>query len=125
MSDPFIGEIRIFGFGFNPRNWAFCNGAVLQIRQNTALFSILGTTFGGDGVNTFALPDLRGRAAIGVGQGPGLSQQFAGQIGGTETVTLLTTQMPQHNHVLNGATLPPQNADQNVAPPTAQAFLGR
>lgn len=125
MADSFIGEIRIFGFNFNPRNWAFCNGAVMSISQNTALFSILGTTFGGNGQTTFALPDLRGRAAIGPGQGPGLSSQVAGQIGGTETVTLLTTQMPQHNHVLNGATLTPPNANQNAASPTAQAFLGR
>jgi microcystin-dependent protein len=124
MTSPFLGEIRVFGFNFNPRGWAFCNGGVLAIAQNTALFSILGTTYGGNGQTTFALPDLRGRVAIGPGQGPGLSPQSLGQTGGTETVTLSPTQMPQHNHVLNAATLSPANAAQNVAAPTAQAYLG-
>lgn len=124
MSTPFIGEVRTFGFSFAPRGWAFCNGSILSIAQNTALFAILGTTYGGNGQTTFALPDLRGRAAIGPGQGPGLSPQTLGQARGRETVTLLTTELPQHSHVLNAATLSPANAAQNVAAPTAQAYLG-
>lgn len=124
MSDPFIGEVKLFGFNFAPRNYAFCNGAILSIAQNTALFSILGTTYGGNGQTTFALPNLTGRAAVGNGQGPGLTPRSLGETGGQATVTLLSTQMPQHNHGLNAATLTPQNAAQNVASPTAQAQLG-
>jgi microcystin-dependent protein len=100
MSDPFIGEIIMFGGNFAPRGWAFCNGQLLPIAQNTALFSILGTTYGGDGKTTFALPDLRGRVAISPGQGPGLSNYQLGQAGGTESVTLTTAQIPAHNHLL-------------------------
>lgn len=97
--DPFIGEIVMFGGNFAPRGWAFCDGQLLSIAQNTALFSILGTTYGGDGRTTFALPDLRGRAPIGPRQGPGLSDYRLGQRGGVETVTLNITQMPSHSHV--------------------------
>ena len=93
-----IGEIRMFAGTFAPRNWAFCAGQLLSISQNTALFSILGTTYGGNGQTTFALPDLRGRAPIGAGQGPGLTNISLGEVSGTETVTLLTTQMPAHTH---------------------------
>lgn len=93
-----IGEIRMFAGTFAPRNWAFCAGQLMSISQNTALFSILGTTYGGNGQTTFALPDLRGRAPIGAGQGPGLSNISLGEVSGTETVTLLTTQMPAHTH---------------------------
>lgn len=124
MSDPFIGEVKIFGFTFAPRNYALCNGAILPIAQNTALFSILGTTYGGNGQTTFALPNLGGRAAVGAGQGPGLTFRSLGETGGQATVTLTSTQIPQHNHGLNAATLTPPNPAQNVASPTTQAQLG-
>ncbi|BDD05133.1 phage tail protein [Aureibacter tunicatorum] len=93
-----IGEIRLFGGNFAPRAWALCNGQLLSIAQNTALFSILGTTYGGDGRTTFALPDLRGRAAISSGTGPGLSTHKLGARSGTETVVLSQLQIPSHNH---------------------------
>ncbi len=101
MSEPFIGEIRMFGGNFPPRGWQFCQGQLLSIAQNTALFSILGTTYGGNGQTTFALPDLRGRYPMQPGQGPGLSPRTLGEQGGSETVTLISTQMPAHNHSLN------------------------
>ena len=100
MSDPFIGEIRMFGGNFAPRGWALCNGQLLAISQNTALFSLLGTSFGGDGVTTFALPDLRGRAPMHWGQGPGLTNRILGESAGEEAVTLLGTQIPPHNHTV-------------------------
>lgn len=104
MSEPFIGEIIMFGGNFAPRGWALCDGQLLSIAQNTALFSILGTTYGGDGRVTFALPDLRGRVPVHAGQGPGLSDYNLGQVGGTENVTLLTSEIPAHAHgfALNG-----------------------
>ncbi|WP_404372317.1 phage tail protein [Sphingomonas sp. MMS24-J45] len=104
MSQPFIGEIRAFGFSFAPRGWALCNGQLLSIQQNAALFSLLGTTYGGNGQTNFQLPDLRGRAALTFGQGPGLSNYVQGQVTGTETVTLLSTQIPQHNHIWSAST---------------------
>lgn len=97
-----IGEIRMFGGNFAPRTWALCQGQLLPISQNSALFSILGTTYGGDGRTTFALPDLRGRCAIGQGNGPGLSDRRLGAKGGTETNTLNTTQLPAHTHSASG-----------------------
>jgi microcystin-dependent protein len=97
-----IGEIRMFAGNFPPRNWAFCNGQLLSIAQNTALFSILGTTYGGNGVNNFGLPNLQGRVPIHWGQGPGLSSYVQGQIGGAESVTLLTSNLPAHSHLVNG-----------------------
>src|SRR5215210_4172339 len=93
--DEFIAEIIMFGGNFAPRGWALCNGQILAIAQNTALFSLLGTTYGGNGQTTFALPDLRGRVPIHPGQGPGLSSYSLGQVGGTESVTLLTNNIPQ------------------------------
>ena len=104
MSDPFVGEIRLFPFSFAPKGWALCEGQVLSISQNTALFSLLGTTYGGDGRTTFALPDLRGRVAISSGQGSGLGMYPLGEFGGTETVSLAESQMPAHNHqmLVNG-----------------------
>ena len=99
MSDPFLGEIKLVGFNFAPRGWAFCNGQILPIAQNTALFSLLGTTYGGNGQTTFALPDLRGRVPVHFGQGPGLSNINLGQSAGSEFTTLLQTQMPQHSHL--------------------------
>jgi microcystin-dependent protein len=100
MSEPFIGQIIMVGFTFAPRGWALCDGQILSIAQNTALFSLLGTTYGGDGRVTFALPDLRGRVPIHPGQGAGLSPYGLGESGGLEQVTLLATQMPAHNHPL-------------------------
>ncbi len=98
MSEPFVGEIRMFGFNFAPQGWAQCNGQLLPINQNQALFSLLGTTYGGDGTTTFALPDMRSRVPVCQGQGPGLSSYAEGQAGGAETVTLAATQMPGHTH---------------------------
>ncbi|AXG71543.1 phage tail collar domain protein [Kordia sp. SMS9] len=97
--DPFIGEIVMFGGNFAPRGWALCNGQLLAISSNSALFSILGTTYGGDGRTSFALPDLRGRAAVHPGTGPGLSTIKLGQRGGAEYHTLTVNQMPMHNHL--------------------------
>jgi microcystin-dependent protein len=98
MADPFVAEIRIFGFNFAPKGWAFCNGQILPISQNTALFSLLGTTYGGNGKSTFALPDFQGRVGVQPGQGKGLSLYDLGETGGTETVTLLESEMPAHTH---------------------------
>src|SRR4051812_113885 len=98
MSTPFLGEIRMVGFNFAPRGWALCNGQILSIAQNTALFSILGTTYGGNGQTTFALPDLRGRVPVSAGQGPGLSSYDLGQVTGSENVTLTVQQLPAHSH---------------------------
>ncbi len=101
MSEPFLGQIMPVGFNFAPRSWAFCNGQLLPIAQNTALFSLLGTIYGGDGRTTFALPDLRGRAAIHHGRGPGLVDYRIGSRGGHETIALTQGQMPQHRHLMN------------------------
>lgn len=102
MADPFIGEIRIFALNFAPRDWAFCNGGLLPIAQNTALFAIIGTTYGGDGRSTLGLPNLQGRAPMHAGTGPGLTHRSLGQTGGVETVTLTEAQMANHAHVLAG-----------------------
>jgi len=101
MADPFVAEIRIFPFNFAPTCWATCDGQLLPLSQNTALFSLLGTTYGGDGKSTFALPDLQDRAAMHHGQGPGLSLRDLGEQGGSETITLLITEMPAHTHVVS------------------------
>jgi microcystin-dependent protein len=98
MAEPFIGEIRPFPYNFAPRGWAFCEGQLLPISQNTALFSLLGTTFGGDGRTTFALPDLRGRVPVGAGTGPGLSARVLGEEAGEDGVTLGTAELPPHTH---------------------------
>src|SRR3989304_1686087 len=103
MSDPFVAEIRILGCNFAPTGWAFCNGQLMPISQNTALFSLLGTMYGGDGKTTFALPDLQGNAPMFWGQGPGLSLYDQGQTGGSDTITLLQTEIPLHNHQASGA----------------------
>lgn len=102
MADPFVAEIRIFPFNFAPKGWAWCNGQLLPISQNTALFSLLGTTYGGDGKSTFALPDLQGSVPMHPSQGPGLSLYDLGQIGGSETVTLLESEVPSHTHFMQG-----------------------
>ncbi|MBR0783845.1 phage tail protein [Bradyrhizobium iriomotense] len=104
MSNPFVAEIRIFAGTFAPTGWALCNGQLMPISQNTALFSLLGTTYGGDGKSTFALPNLQGSSAIGQGQGPGLSDRILGEVSGVQSVTLLTSEMPFHNHLGQGST---------------------
>lgn len=119
MADQFVAEIRIVGFNFPPTGWAFCNGQLLPISQNTALFSLLGTTYGGNGLSTFALPDMQGNAPMFWGQGPGLSLRDLGEIGGTENVTLLQSEIPIHTHTYScrptGA-IPPQASPTNLAP---------
>lgn len=102
MSDPFVAEIRMFGGNFAPTGWALCNGQLLPISQNTALFSLLGTFYGGDGKSTFGLPNLQGSVPLGQGQGPGLSEYFIGQTGGAPNTTLLVSEMPAHTHNLRG-----------------------
>jgi len=111
MSDQFVAEIRIFPFNFPPTGWAFCNGQLMPISQNTALFSLLGTYYGGDGKSTFALPDMQDSAAVQSGQGPGLSERFLGEIGGTETVTLLVSEIPFHSHQFDQGLRPADNLD--------------
>ena len=106
MADPFVAEIRIFGFNFAPKGWAFCDGQLLPLSQNTALFSLLGTTYGGNGKSNFALPDLQGSSAMQPGQGQGLSLRDLGETGGESSVTLIPSEMPLHNHTLNAATDP-------------------
>ncbi len=100
MSDQFLGEIRIFATNFAPKGWAQCNGQLMPLSQNTALFALLGTTYGGDGKTTFALPNLQGRAPLQQGAGQGLAQHSLGEMGGSATVTLLTSEMPMHSHQL-------------------------
>lgn len=103
MSSPFVAEIRIFPFNFPPRGWAFCDGQLLSISQNTALFSLLGTMYGGDGKSNFALPGLQGNAAMHRGTGPGLSTRDQGEVSGTTSVTLLTSELPLHTHTFGGS----------------------
>lgn len=103
MSDNFIGEIRLFAGNFAPANWALCNGQTLSIQQNTALFSLIGTTYGGDGVTNFNLPNLQGRVPVGEGQGPGLSNRIIGMAAGVEQVTLATANLPLHTHTLSAS----------------------
>lgn len=124
MSTPFIAEIRMFAGTFAPRGNAFCNGQLMSIASNTALFSLVGTTYGGNGQTTFGLPDLRGRAPIAAGQGPGLTNQTLGQMSGAAAVTLTTAQIPQHTHTLTAGTVSPQNPAQQTATPGPTAFLG-
>src|SRR5258708_7111953 len=104
MSAPFVAEIRIFGFNFAPTGWAQCNGQIMPISQNTALFSLLGTFYGGDGKSTFGLPNFEGNVPPNQGQGAGLSDRFLGEMSGSQTVTLLYTEMPSHNHNFVGST---------------------
>ena len=106
MADPFVAEIRIFPFNFAPKGWAWCDGQLLPLSQNTALFSLLGTTYGGNGQSNFALPDLQGRAPMHPGQGPGLSLHDLGETGGSDTVTLLESEIPVHSHPLNTSIRP-------------------
>src|SRR2546423_9284878 len=106
MSKPFLAEIRIISGNFAPKGWTFCNGQLLPISQNAALFSLLGTNYGGDGKSNFALPDLQGCAPLQQGQGPGLSLYDLGQSGGSETVTLIESEMPAHSHFLQATNIP-------------------
>ena len=108
--DPFVAEIRIFPFNFAPKGWAFCDGQILPLSQNTALFSLLGTTYGGDGKSNFALPNLQGNAPMHPGQGPGLSLYDLGETSGVETVTLLQSEMPSHFHNLQASSQPGEDA---------------
>lgn len=119
MADPFVAEIRIYGFNFAPKGWAFCNGQILPLSQNTALFALLGTTYGGDGKSTFALPNLQGSVPMHPGQGPGLSLHDLGEIGGSSTVTLLQSEMPSHPH-----TAFPKTSLGNSQTPVAQSWAG-
>jgi microcystin-dependent protein len=117
MSQDYIGNVVIVGFNFPPRGYAPCDGRLLPIAQNTALFALIGTTYGGNGQTTFGLPDLRGRAAVGQGQGAGLSNVSLGEQGGRESVPVLATQMPQHAHALNA-----QSGLGNTAAPVGTAL---
>jgi microcystin-dependent protein len=118
MSNPFVAEIRIFPFNFAPKGWAFCDGQILPLSQNTALFSLLGTTYGGDGKSNFALPNMQGNAPMHPGQGPGLSLHDLGETGGSDTVTLLESEIPSHSHNMMASAI---NA-LNTAPGPAQAL---
>lgn len=113
MSNPFVAEIRIFPFNFAPKGWAFCDGQILPLSQNTALFSLLGTTYGGDGKSNFALPNMQGNAPMHPGQGPGLSLHDLGETGGEDTVTLLESEIPSHTHNLMASAVPSINTDPN------------
>ena len=115
MADPFVAEIRIFPFNFAPKGWAWCDGQLLPLSQNTALFSLLGTTYGGNGKSNFALPDLQGRTPMHPGQGPGLSLHDLGETGGSETVTLLGSEIPSHNHQLRASL---DDGDLSIPAPT-------
>jgi microcystin-dependent protein len=137
MADPFVAEIRIFPFNFAPKGWAFCNGQLLPLSQNTALFSLLGTTYGGNGKSNFALPDLQGRAPMQPGQGPGLSLHDLGESAGSETVTLLESEIPLHSHSAQYSDFEPdlrqpapgrwlvgQGTTMYVSPPSALTPMG-
>ncbi len=119
MADPFVAEIRIFPFNFAPKGWAWCDGQLLPLSQNTALFSLLGTTYGGNGTSNFALPDLQGSFPMHPGQGPGLSQHDLGERSGSETVTLLESEMPAHLHAVNTV-----SGAASVATPSSAVMLG-
>ena len=133
MTDQFVAEIRTFPFNFAPTGWAFCDGQLMPISQNTALFSLLGTFYGGDGKSTFALPDLQGSAPVHPGQGPGLSERFLGEQSGSESTTLLLSEIPFHTHSMSMSVRPADTLDPTllaigtgnavyVAPPPTQAL---
>lgn len=122
MASPFLAEIRAFGFSFAPYGWATCDGQLMPISQNAALFSLIGTNFGGNGTSTFGLPNFQGQAAIDQGTGPGLSPYSVGEQSGETTVTVTLGQLPLHNHVIN--TLVGQNKTQELVTPNSTAFLG-
>ncbi len=118
MSEPFLGEIKIWSLGFAPTGWALCNGQTMAINQNTALFSLLGTYYGGDGFSTFRLPDLQGKVVVGAGTGPGTSTYLVGQTGGEAAHTLTVAEIPQHTHPVKAATV----AGTSVAPAAGSTF---
>jgi len=122
MSDPFVGEVQIFGFSFAPRDWALANGAIVPLRQYTTLYSLYGTQFGGDGVTTFALPNLASRQACGAGQSPGNSRRQIGQPFGTSSVSLSAAETPMHNHALTE--YEPNDASTLTAVPTPSSAIG-
>lgn len=124
MATPYVGEIRCFGFQFAPFGWAFCNGQLVSISQNPALFQILGTIYGGDGVTTFALPNLQGQAPMHWGNGPGGFNTIIGQPQGTSTVTLTANQIPQHTHTMTCAGTVPGGGIERTAGPTLNSYLG-
>ena len=123
MSDQFVAEIRIFPFSFPPKGWAFCNGQLMPISQNTALFSLLGTTYGGDGKSTFALPDMQSRAPMQPGKGQGLSERDLGEAAGSETVTLLASEIPVHTHSMLGRAAAGATTDPAGAAPANMSWL--
>lgn len=128
MTSPFVGEIRMFGGSFAPVGWAFCDGSLIPISDNDVLFNLIGTTYGGDGQSTFALPDLRGRVPVHQGQGPNITQNYViGQLAGTETVLLTTQQMPTHNHTMlastSAATNPSPNGNVLATSPTIESYV--
>ena len=125
MSDPFLGEIRMFGGNFAPRNWALCDGQLLSISSNSALFSLLGTIYGGDGRTTFALPDLRGRVPIHVGSGPGLTNRPIGEKAGVENVTISAAQLPTHTHPMGASSRAGDSASPTGAVPAAVPLTAR
>jgi microcystin-dependent protein len=123
MAQPFVGEIRCFGFNFAPVGWAQCNGQLMSIAQNTVLFAIIGTTYGGDGITTFALPNLQGQIPMHWGNGPGGFNTVIGQVQGTPTVTLTTNQIPAHAHTINSMRVPSGGALEHRAAPSSTAFI--
>lgn len=123
--DPFVGEIRAFGFDFPPMDWAQCNGQLMVIAQNTRLFSLIGTTFGGDGITTFGLPDFTGRAPVGAGSGPGLTSRKLGEPFGTATESLTLAQIPRHDHGVFGSNVLAAGVPSMVATPAANVRLSR
>jgi microcystin-dependent protein len=125
MADPFVAEIRIFGFNFAPKGWAFCDGQLLPLSQNTALFSLLGTTYGGNGKSNFALPDLQGRTPMQPGQGAGMSQRFLGETSGSETVTLLESEIPVHTHAMMARGAPGATTDPQGAAPANMSWVSQ
>ncbi len=124
MSNQYVGEIRPFGFTFAPRDWAFCDGALQSIANNSTLFAVIGTIYGGDGQTTFALPDMRGRAPMHQGTGPGLTNRVIGQAFGSASVTLLSSQMPAHIHTINATQIAQGGEGLETGTPSGQSYLG-
>jgi microcystin-dependent protein len=121
VAEPFLGQIIMTGFNWPPRGWALCDGQIMSIAQNTALFSLLGTTYGGDGRVTFALPDLRGRASLHQGQGPGLTNRTIGEVSGEESVTLIVNQTPAHSHQVHASDVAGDAGNPSGAVPAAES----